>query len=57
MSPTSYQTALPRDSQQIIQVGVLSTDVGIRGASAVTKLQHAAHLKLHPRTDLQHLLL
>ena len=57
MSPTSYQTALPRGSQEIIQVRVLRTDVGGGAASAVSELQRTADLKFDPRTDLQHLLL
>ena len=57
MSPTSYQTALPRGSQEIIQVRVLRTDVGRGAASAVSELQRTADLKFDPRTDLQHLLL
>lgn len=57
MSPTSYQTALPRGSQQIIQVRVPSTDLGGAAASAVSELKRTAHLKFDPRTDLQHLLL
>ena len=57
MSPTSYQTALPRDNKVIIQLRVPRTDFGRGAASAVPELKGTAHLKLHPRTDLQHLLL
>ena len=57
MSPTSYQTALPRGSKVIIQVRVPSIDFSRGAASAVPELKGTAHLKLHPRTDLQHLVL
>mgnify|MGYP006923079347 FL=1 len=57
MSPTSYQTALPRGSKIIIQVRVPSIDFSRGAASAVPELKRTAHLKLHPRTDLQHLVL
>ena len=57
MSPTSYQTALPRGSQIIIQVRVPSIDFSRDAASAVPELKRTAHLKFDPRTDLQHLVL
>ena len=57
MSPTSYQTALPRGSKIIIQVRVPSIDFSRGAASAVPELKGTTHLKLHPRTDLQHLVL
>ena len=57
MSPTSYQTALPRGSKIIIQVRVPSSDFRRGAASAVPELKGTAHLKRHPRTDLQHLVL
>ena len=57
MSPTSYQTALPRGSQMIIQLRVPRTDFGRAAASAVPELQRTAHFKLHPRADLQHVFL
>jgi hypothetical protein len=41
----------------IIQLRVPRTDFGRGAASAIPELQRTAHLKLHPQTDLQHLLL
>jgi len=38
-------------------VRVLRTDVSRGAASAVSELKRTAHLKLDPRTDLQHLVL